>query len=235
MDSNINKKRFFEYGFKVGFLNSRPLHSIADVQGITVGHITKVEGAETRTGVTVIDPGVPDLFKKKIPAAFYAGNGTGKVTGVSQIEELGTLEAPIALTTTLSVGTVMQGMVNLIISKEELEKEQSINTFVGECNDAILNNIHKNSIAEDDVRIAYENRKKEFEVGSVGAGTGTRAFSWKGGIGTASRIVTVNGEEYNFGALVQTNYGGGLEILGVPIGKHLSKTEYEGIVPDTDG
>lgn len=235
MNSNIKKKRFFEYGFEVGFLSSGPLRSIADVHGVTVGHITKIAGSETRTGVTVIDPGVPDLFKKKIPAAFYAGNGTGKVVGTAQIEELGTLEAPIALTTTLSVGTVMQGMVNLIISKEELEKEQSINTFVGECNDGILNNIHKNSISENDVRLAYENRKKDFEVGSVGAGTGTRAFSWKGGVGTASRLVFLNGKKYAFGALVQTNYGGALEILGVPVGKLLSKTDYREVVPDTDG
>jgi len=235
MDPKINKKRFFEYGFKVGFLKSGPFHSIADVEGVTVGHITKIEGRETRTGVTVIDPGTPNLFKNKIPAAFYAGNGTGKVVGALQIEELGILETPIVLTTTLSVGTVMQGMVNLIISKEELEKEQSINTFVGECNDAILNNIHKNSISENDVRIAYEKRKKEFEIGNVGAGTGTRAFSWKGGIGTSSRLITLNGKEYTVGALVQTNYGGALEILGVPIGKLLSKTDYGEIFPDTDG
>lgn len=235
MNFNIKQKRFFEYGFKVGFLNSGPLHSIADVEGVVVGHVTKIKGTEIRTGVTVIDPGIPDLFKKKIPAAFYAGNGTGKVVGTAQIEELGTLEAPIALTTTLSVGTVMQGMVNLIISKEELKKEQSINTFVGECNDGILNNIHKNAISEDDVRLAYENRKKEFEIGNVGAGTGMRAFSWKGGIGTASRLVFLNGREYVVGALVQTNYGGALEVLGVPIGKLLSKTDYGEVVPDTDG
>ena len=231
----MNKKRFFEYGFRVGFLNAGALRSIADVQGVTVGHVTKVEGSDVRTGITLVDPGVKNLYHDKIPAAFYAGNGTGKVAGISQIEELGTLEAPIALTTTLSAGTVTQGMVALALSSEKLESIQTVNVFVGECNDGILNNIHKNSLAESDVKIAYENRKPDFEIGNVGAGTGTRLFSWKGGIGTASRLVTVNGGTYTVGALVQTNYGGALEILGVPVGKLFSKTDYEGIVPDTDG
>ncbi len=230
------KKRFFEYGFKVGFLNPGVLHSIADVSGVTVGHATKIQGDDVRTGVTIIDPGIKNLYQQKIPAAFYAGNGTGKIAGTIQIEELGILEAPIALTTTLSVGTVTQGMLDIVLSQEKLEKMQTVNVFVGECNDGILNDIHKNSVVEGDVRAAYDDRKIDFPVGNVGAGTGTRCFSWKGGIGTASRLIAVQEKEYTIGALVQTNYGGSLEILGVPIGKIFSKNDYEGIVPpDTDG
>jgi len=228
-------KRFFEYGFKVGFLESGSLRSIADVRGVQVGHATRIEGEDVRTGVTVIDPGIEHLYQQKIPAAFYAGNGTGKVAGISQIEELGTLEAPIALTTTLSVGRVMRGMIGIVLSQEKLEKIQTINVFVGECNDGILNNIHKDSITEKDVRVAYENRSGKVEVGNVGAGCGTRCFSWKGGIGTASRLITIGEVTYTVGVLVQTNYGGALEILGVPVGKLFSKTDYEGIIPDTDG
>ncbi len=230
-----DKKRFFEYGFEVGFLKSGPLRSIADVKGVAVGHVTKIEGDDVRTGVTIIDPGIQDLYKNKIPAGFCAGNGTGKVAGICQIEELGTLEAPIGLTTTHSVGTVTQGIISLVLSLEKLGNMQSINVFVGECNDGILNNTHKNSLVEADVKAAYDDCKREFAIGGVGAGTGTRLFSWKGGIGTASRLVTVGGATYTIGALVQTNYGGALEVLGVPLGKLFSKNDYEGIVPDTDG
>ena len=235
MNSIINKKRFFEYGFKVGFLKPGFLRSIADVKGVTVGHVTKIQGEDVRTGVTIINPGIKNLYNAKIPAAFYAGNGTGKMAGIAQIEELGTLEAPIALTNTLSVGCVMRGIVDLVLSREKLKKIQTINAVVGECNDGILNDIHKNSISEEDVAAAYKNCKKDFEVGNVGAGCGTRCFSWKGGIGASSRLVSVLGKKYVLGSLVQTNYGGSLEILGVPVGKILSKTDYEGIVPDTDG
>ena len=124
---------------------------------------------------------------------------------------------------------------DLVLSKEKVEKIQTINVVVGECNDGILNEIHKNSITEKDVFYAYKNRKKDFEVGNVGAGTGTRCFSWKGGIGTASKLVKVDGKKYTVGVLVQTNYGGALEILGVPVGALLGKTDYKGIIPDTDG
>ncbi len=235
MNNQESKKRFFEYGFPVGFLPSGSLRSIADVAGVTVGHVTKIEGDDIRTGVTVIDPGIKDLYNNKIPAAYYAGNGTGKVAGSAQIEELGVLEAPIALASTLYVGTVTRGMIELVLSQKLLTLPQTVNVFVGECNDGILNNIYKNPLVEDDVRVAYENRLAQFAIGSVGAGTGTRAFSWKGGIGTASRIIEIAGKSYTIGALVQTNYGGAPEVLGIPIGKLLDKTDYKGIVPDTDG
>jgi len=235
MNNKEDKKRFFEYGFPVGFLPSGSLHSVADVAGVAVGHVTKIEGDDVRTGITVVDPGVKDIYSNKIPAAYYAGNGTGKVAGSAQIEELGTLEAPIALTSTLYVGTAVRGMIDVVLSQKALTLPQTVNVFVGECNDGILNNIYKNPLVEDDVRNAYESRSAQFAVGSIGAGTGTRAFSWKGGIGSASRIIEVAGGKYVVGALVQTNYGGAPEVLGVPVGKLLGKTDYEGIVPDTDG
>jgi D-aminopeptidase len=229
------QKRFFHYGYKVGFLQSGVLHSITDVAGVLVGHATKIQGKNIRTGVTIIDPGIKNLYQSKIPAAVYVGNGFGKLTGSIQVEELGTLETPIALTNTLAVGPVMRGIVDLVLSKEKVEKIQTINAVVGECNDGILNDIHKNSVSEKDVLMAYKNRSKKVEVGNVGAGTGTRCFSWKGGIGTASRTIKLKGKKYTVGVLVQTNYGGALEITGVPVGKILGKTDYKGIIPDTDG
>jgi D-aminopeptidase len=231
-----NQKRFRDYGFCPGFLKPGKRNSIADVAGITVGHASLMRGTDVRTGVTVIDPGIPDLFHKKIPAAFYAAKGTGKVAGSSQVEELGTLEAPVALTNTLAVGTVTRAMVDLVLANNKLEKIQTPNVFVGECNDGILNDVHKDSVTPKEVRAAYRDRVKDFALGNVGAGTGTRAFSWKGGIGTSSRCLTIGNKSYVIGALVQTNYGGALEVMGVPIGKIFKKTDYEGIVPpDTDG
>jgi D-aminopeptidase len=233
---NLNsKQRFYKYGIKIGFLEHGTLNSISDVKGVTVGHATKIKGSSIRTGVTIIDPGVGDLYKNKIPAAFYAGNGTGKIAGVSQIEELGTLEAPIALTNTLAVGMVTQGVIKLVFGNETLSKTETVNVFVGECNDGILNDIHRLTVTEKDVLAAYGARKKNFDIGNVGAGTGTRAFSWKGGIGTSSRTVSLDKKKFTVGVLVQTNYGGSLVIKGVPVGKIFKKNDYEGIVPDTDG
>ncbi|OGZ69797.1 MAG: hypothetical protein A3D44_02970 [Candidatus Staskawiczbacteria bacterium RIFCSPHIGHO2_02_FULL_42_22] len=229
------KKRFFQYGITIGLLKPGLLNSIADVNGVMVGHVTKIKGDDVRTGVSIIDPGIKNLYNLKIPAAFYVGNGTGKVAGTIQVEELGTLEAPIGLTNTLSVGYVTQGIIGLVLSRERVPKIQSVNVLVGECNDGILNNIHKNSIFEKDVILAYKNRRKDFNVGNVGAGCGTRCFSWKGGIGTSSRLVKIQRKEYTVGVLVQTNYGGALEIAGVPIGTLLLKTDYKEFIADTDG
>jgi D-aminopeptidase len=230
-----SKQRFYKYGIKVGFLEHGTLNSISDVRGVVVGHATKVRGSNVRTGVTIIDPGVKNLYKNKLPAAFYAGNGTGKVAGVSQIEELGTLEAPIGLTNTLAVGAVTQGVIKLVLAKDKLSKIETVNVFVGECNDGILNDIHRLAITEEDVFAAYKAKKKNFDIGNVGAGTGTRAFSWKGGIGTSSRTLSLQRKKFTIGVLVQTNYGGSLVIKGVPLGKIFKKNDYEGIVPDTDG
>jgi D-aminopeptidase len=192
------------------------------VRGVTVGHISKVRGADVRTGVTLIDPGVPDLFRKKIPAAVAVGNGAGKVAGFTQVEEFGTLETPIAFTNTLAVGPVMRGITELVLeSNKKLPPYTTVNAVVGEVNDWRLNDIRRDSIAKEDVLRAYRARRADFAVGAVGGGTGSRAFSWKGGIGSASRAVPVGKKKWMLGALVQTNFGGALTILGVPVGKLL--------------
>lgn len=220
-------KRFRGLGFPVGFLPAGSRNSIADIKGVTVGHSTIIRGADVRTGVTVIDPGVADLFKKKIPGAIYVGNGYGKLTGITQVEELGTIEAPIVLTNTHAVGPVMRGIVDLVIKRTPgIKGLESVNAVVGEVNDGRLNAIHKDVVTKLDVLKAYASRSADFAIGSVGAGTGARAFSWKGGIGTASRVVLVEKKKYTLGTLVQTNYGGLLSILGVPIGKILGKDDF---------
>jgi D-aminopeptidase len=229
------KKRYFEYGFSTGYLPSGKTNSIADVSGVTIGHISKIEGTDVRTGVTVIDPGVNNLFQEKIPAAFYVANGAGKVAGVTQVEEYGTIEAPIALTNTHAVGSVMRGIIDLVIKQNpDLKPTDSINAVVGEVNDGYLSNIHKNVIEPEDVNRAYAARSGDVAIGSVGAGTGTRCFYWKGGIGTSSRIVSLDGQKYTIGVLVQTNFGGSLNLAGIPFGKLVGKSDFtfEEIIPD---
>jgi len=228
------RKRFRDYGFHVGQLPSGARASIADVAGVRVGHRAVVEGDDVRTGVTIVDPGVADLYTGKIPAAVAVGNGAGKVAGFTQVEEFGTLEAPIALTNTLAVGPVMRGVVDLVCAQHPtIGPFDTVNAVVGECNDGILSDIHRNVVTSVHVREAYDARTAEVAVGCVGAGTGMRAFAWKGGIGTASRVVTIGAQQHTVGVLVQTNYGGALTILGVPVGVLLGKTDYAGFLPPT--
>lgn len=220
------QKRFRDYGFVVGMLPSGKRNSISDVSGVRVGH-----QAVGNTGVTIIDPGVSDLFKEKLPAAIAVGNGFGKLAGFTQVEELGTLEAPIALTNTLAVGPVMRGVVDLVLKNETVPTGQAINAVVGEINDGRLNDIHQNRVTGKDVFAAYGNRSADFALGSVGAGKSARAFSWKGGIGSASREVFVTGKKYTVGVLVQTNFGGALTVLGLPVGRELGKTDFDSFIP----
>jgi len=230
------KKRFREYGFRTGFLPIGNRNSISDVSGVCVGHTTKIEGEILRTGVTLIEPGVRNLFGNKIPAAISVGNGFGKLTGVVQVNELGTLEAPIALTNTLAVGPVMRGVVDIMLAENTtIKPTETINIVVGETNDGFLNNIHQDVITKEDVRRAYDACSPDVLLGNVGAGTGTRAFSWKGGIGTASRVLQVEGKTYTLGILVQTNFGGALTMLGIPIGKILHKTDFSDFVVSPGG
>jgi D-aminopeptidase len=204
------------------------LNRISDVSGVLVGHLTKVEGDNIRTGITVIDPGIKDLFKKKVPAAVAVGNGFGKIVGVTQVNELGQLESPIALTNTLAVGPVMHGLVEYVINNtRKLKPFVTVNVLVGETNDGMVNDIQKIVIKKDDVPAAFGNCTDNFALGSVGAGTGTSAFSWKGGIGSASRVLKISGKEYTVGALLQTNFGGALTIMGVPVGEKLGKTSFD--------
>ncbi len=233
---NLSIKRFRDYGFKVGLLPCGKKNSIADVLGVKVGHLNKILGKDIRTGITIIDPGIKNLFRKKIPAAVYVGNGFGKLTGTTQIEELGTLETPIALTNTLAVGPVMRGVVDWVIKNSpDIKSTETVNAVVGETNDGWLNNIHKNSISSVDVFKTFKNLSADFATGCVGAGVGTRLFSWKGGIGSSSRLIKIGNKKYTLGALVQTNFGGALNILGIPVGKILGQTDFDSFIKIGDG
>ncbi|MBI4433389.1 P1 family peptidase [Candidatus Uhrbacteria bacterium] len=228
------KPRFRDFGFSVGRLPAGERRAITDVSGVRVGHQSIVRGDTIRTGVTMIDPGVADCYTGKLPAAVAVGNGAGKVAGFTQVEEFGTIEAPIALTNTLAVGPVTRGVVDLVLAQQpQMGPFDTINVVVGECNDGILSAIHQDVVTSADVRAAYDARTADFMVGNVGAGTGTRAFSWKGGIGTASRRIPAGDREYVVGVLVQTNYGGACTVLGVPVGERLGKTDYAGFLPPT--
>ena len=227
-----NQKRIRDFGLIPGLLPAGPKNLISDVAGVTVGHYTLHKNPDIHTGVTVIDPGTPNLFRNKLPAAIAVGNGYGKLAGYTQVEELGTLETPIALTNTLAVGPVMRGLVDLTIKNTpDLAPYETINAVVGETNDGLVNNIHQLNISSEDVFAAYNARTADFDLGSVGAGTGTRAFSWKGGIGSASRTVG----EYTVGVLMQTNFGGALTIMGVPVGVVLGSTDFDTFRHKPDG
>ncbi len=232
MKNKCSNKRFREYGFNPGLLKTGELNKISDVAGVLVGHRTIIQGDNIRTGITIIDPGIKNLFHQKLPAAVAVGNGFGKITGTTQINELGTLETPIALTNTLAVGPVMHGLVKLVLQNtKNIKPGVTINAVVGETNDGVVNDIHQIIISPEDVFAAYESRIRDFAIGAVGAGTGTSAFSWKGGIGTASRIFKINDKRYTLGALLQTNFGGALTIMGIPVGKLLGKTSFDKFLP----
>lgn len=236
MTNSSIKKRFSDYEFRVGFLPYGTLRSIADVPGVRVGHTTKIEGDRIRTGVTLIDPGIPNLLRKKLPAAIAVGNGYGKMAGFTQVEELGQLEAPIALTNTLAVGPVMRAIIDHVLADtQDLGPLDSVNVVVSEVNDGRLNDLHANSVGAAEVERAFAALSEQVGIGNVGGGTGARAFSWKGGIGTASRRIIVKGETYTLGVLVQTNYGGSLTILGVPVGLRLGKMDFQIPQPPSDG
>jgi D-aminopeptidase len=212
-------------------LSAGPTNLLSDVTGVKVGHHTVHKAPNIYTGITVIDPGVATVYRNKLPAAIAIGNGYGKLAGYTQVEELGTLETPIALTNTLAVGPVMRGVVDVILADTpDILPYETINAVVGETNDGLVNDIHQLRISSADVQTAYESRSTNFELGSVGAGAGTRAFSWKGGIGSASRVVRYKGKAYTVGTLVQTNFGGALTIMGVPVGERLGETDFNGSI-----
>ncbi len=233
----MNNKRFRDYNFITGVLPTGKLNSIADVDNVRVGHFSKNIGTDIRTGVTLIDPGVKNLFHKKIPVAIAIGNGYGKLIGSTQIAELGTLETPIALTGSGSIYTVAHGVFDLVAkTTKHLGPLDSVNSVVMEVNDGRLNTIHKSPITTKEVWQAYKNLKTNFAMGNVGGGVGARAFSWKGGIGSASRVISIHTKRYTLGALVQTNYGGALTILGVPVWKSLGPTDFDSLLqPKSDG
>ena len=223
------RPRARDLGISPGILPTGPLNAITDVGGVRVGHRTLVEGESVRTGVTAILPHDGDLFAHKTPAAVYAANGFGKAAGFLQVRELGEIETPIVLTNTLSVGRAVEAVVRWTLQQPGHEQVRSVNALVGETNDGYLNDIRGMHVDSDDVVAAIESAESgEVAEGSVGAGTGTRALGWKGGIGTASRRLPESLGGYTVGALVQSNYGGVLRVDGVPVGEALGRHDFAG-------
>lgn len=222
-------------GIVTGTLPTGPLNAITDVPGVLVGQTTVVIGDSVRTGVTAIRPTPGNLFLERVPAAIYVGNGFGKLLGVTQVAELGELETPILLTCTLCVWRAADAMVTWLLEQPEMDRVRSINPVVGETNDGyVLNAIRSRLVSESDVRHALTSAATgPVAEGSVGAGTGTIAFGWKGGIGTSSRVVKVGDSTWTVGVLVQTNYGGSkdLTIVGVPVGRMLGKSGLSSLAP----
>ncbi len=221
-------KRPREYGIRFGVMPTGPLNAITDVAGVKVGQVTLNEGLSVRTGVTAILPHAGNQFQQKSPAAIYIGNGFGKLAGYSQVEELGTLETPIILTNTLNVATAVDALVEYSLTQPGNEQVRSVNAVVGETNDGYLNDIRARSVTKQHVLEALQKATTgPVEEGNVGAGTGTVCFGFKGGIGTASRKLPASLGGYTLGVLVQTNFGGVLQIEGLPVGVKLGKYDFK--------
>ena len=219
-----NRPRARDAGVKVGVLPTGAQNAITDVQGVLVGHTTLIRGENIRTGVTAILPHNGNLFREKVPGAVFVGNGFGKLAGSTQVNELGEIETPILLTSTLAVPRVADYVIDYMLALPENDQVQSINPLVAETNDGYLNDIRGRHISRDDVFAAIKGAKSgAVEEGSVGAGTGTVAFGFKGGIGTASRKVPARYGGFTVGVLVQTNFGGVLTINGAPVGQELGR------------
>ena len=213
-----------DYGIYLGSLNTGEFNSITDVKGVLVGHETIIENQDVRTGVTAILPYKGNIFQNKISAAIYVENGFGKLTGISQAEELGNIETPIILTNTLSVPTAADALIDYTLTFKENKNIRSVNPVVGEVNDGRLNNIQGRYVKKEHVFNAIKNAKSgPVEEGNVGAGTGTICFDYKGGIGTSSRVLSEKNGGYTVGVLVQTNFDGNLIISGIPIEEELRK------------
>lgn len=229
--------RVRDYGISPGVLPTGTHNAITDVKGVLVGQTTRVKGDSVRTGVTVILPYQGNIFQEKVPAAIFVGNGFGKLAGSTQVKELGNLETPIALTNTLSVPTAMNALITYTLNQKENGNVRSVNALVGETNDGYLNDIRGRHVTEQDVWDAISSAKSgSVEEGNVGAGTGTVCFGYKGGIGTSSRVLPEKLGGYTVGVLVQTNFGGVLQIDGVPVGEKLKKFSYsKEILENADG
>lgn len=218
------RPRARDLGISIGILPTGPLNSITDVAGVSVGQTTIIRGENVRTGVTAVVPHGGNLFQEKVPGALFVGNGFGKLAGSTQVNELGEIETPILLTSTLSVPKTADVLLDYMLALKGNENVRSINPLVAETNDGVLNDIRGRHITRDDVLNAIKNaRSDSVEEGSVGAGTGTVAFGWKGGIGTASRRLPAGLGGFTIGVLVQTNFGGVLTIDGVPVGEELGQ------------
>ena len=228
-------KTLREWGFPTGIFQTGQYNAITDVPGVTVGHVTLIEGDSIRTGVTAIVPHQGNIFRQKVPAAIYVGNGFGKLAGVTQVRELGNIETPVILTNTLSVAAGMEGAIRYTLMQPGNERENSVNAVVGETNDGRLNDTRGMHVTPQMVIDAINKAHGgPVEQGCVGAGTGTICFGFKGGIGTSSRVLPESLGGYTIGVLVQTNYGGILEIDGVQVGQKLHKHDFINHVRKTE-
>lgn len=229
-----SQQRLRDRGIELGVLRPGTHNAITDVPGVSVGHTSLVEGDSIRTGVTAILPHGGNIFQEKLPAAVYVGNGFGKLAGSTQVEELGNLETPIILTNTLSVPTAMDAVISYTLAQPGNEEVRSVNAVVGETNDGYLNDIRGRHVSQTHVLEAIQSAKSgPVAEGNVGAGTGTVTFGYKGGIGTASRVLPKKYNSYTVGVLVQSNFGGVLTLNGRNLAKDLNivPIKYE----DTDG
>lgn len=225
---DAQRPRARDLGVKPGVFPPGKLNAITDVAGVKVGQTTVIEGDSTRTGVTAILPHGGNLFQDRVPAAVHVGNGFGKITGVTQLRELGELETPILLTCTLCVWRAADAMVGWMLEQPGMASVRSINPVVAETNDGTLNNIRSRPIKPEHVIHALTSASSgPVQEGAVGAGTGTIAFGWKGGIGTSSRVLPASLGGYTVGVLTQTNFGGILQILGAPVGKELGQYAFQ--------
>jgi len=217
------QKRPRDLGIRIGILPTGKYNAITDVKGVSVGHSTLISG-NIRTGVTAIIPHPENLFQQKLPAAIFVGNGFGKLAGSTQVRELGNMETPVILTNTLSVSTAIDAVVQYTLQLPGNEKVHSVNAVVGETNDGWLNDIRGRHVTTNDVMDAIKAANTGIVAeGNVGAGTGTICFGFKGGIGTSSRVLPANTGGYTVGVLVQTNFGGVLQVDGVPVGEELKQ------------
>ena len=228
------RKRARELGLAPGILPVGNWNAITDVRGVKAGHVTLIEGEDVRTGLTAILPHEGNLFQEKIPAGMAVGNGFGKLIGSTQVEELGEIETPIVLTNTLSVYRAAEAIIEWTLLQKGNEEVRSVNPVVGETNDGVLNNIRKMAVTKEHVLAAIEKASSgPVAEGCVGAGTGTVCFGWKGGIGTSSRLLPEQLGGYTVGALAQANFGGILQMDGVPVGKHLGQYYLRESLEDT--
>jgi D-aminopeptidase len=231
-----NRPRAREAGLVVGTFPTGALNAITDVAGVKVGHSTVIRGDDIRTGVTAIIPGPGNLYTHPIPGWIHVGNGYGKLIGETQVREFGELETPILLTCTLCVWSAANALKEWTYEQPGMG-EHTVNPIVGETNDSRVNNMWADPVQKEQVYEALANASGgAVEEGSVGAGTGTQAFGWKGGIGTSSRVLPESLGGYTVGVLVQTNYGGTLTMNGAPVGRELGNYSYrddlEGVGPD---
>ncbi|MDP3398931.1 MAG: P1 family peptidase [Bacteroidales bacterium] len=233
----LSQNRMRDYGIETGIFKPGINNAITDVPGVKVGHKTLVQGDDMRTGVTAIIPHDGNLFQKKTPAAIYVGNGFGKLAGYTQVKELGNIETPVILTNTMSVPAALDALITYTLKQDGNSGIGSVNGVVGETNDGGLNNIRARYVTPGHVLEAIDAAKDgKVEEGGVGAGTGTICFGFKGGIGTSSRVLPASLGGYTVGVLVQSNFGGVLEIAGVQVGRMLGKYDFKRDVDkDADG